>query len=233
MNVSRVWQRPVFAKTIGASYDWAMARPTVARRFGRTVMGADVDRVFRVMELIAELPDGAAILDVPCGGGVAMLRLRPDQRVRYVGVDISAPMLARARRRIPREHVDRVEIRQADIERLPFGDGEFDLCVCFNGLHCVPRPDAAVAEMARCLRIGGSLVGEFAVRGQLRRSDAYMTMLRASGTFGPAGTVEDARRWLTHAGLVIDSLECTGAIAHFHAHRPATANERARRDSNP
>jgi hypothetical protein len=48
-----------------------------------------------------------------------------------------------------------------------------------------------------------------------------MTVLRATGTFGPAGTMSDARRWFAEAGLVIDVLECTGAITHFDAHRPA------------
>jgi ubiquinone/menaquinone biosynthesis C-methylase UbiE len=220
VNVSRVWQSPVFARTVGASYDWAMEQQSVARRFGRLVMGADVDRVYRAMDVIAEMPDGAAILDVPCGGGIEMLRLRPDQRVRYVGVDISAPMLQRARCRVPAEHRDRVEIIESSIEGMPFDDGEFDLCVCFNGLHCVPDPALAVAEIARCLRPGGRLVGELAVRGQLHRADAYMTVLRATGTFGPAGTVGDAQQWLTDAALVIDVLECTGAIAHFDAHRP-------------
>jgi SAM-dependent methyltransferase len=220
-NVSRVWASPVFVRTVGASYDWAMGRQGAARLFGRVVMGADVDRIYRTMNVIAGMPDGAAILDVPCGGGIAMLRLRADQRVRYVGVDISAPMLQRARRRVPVEHRDRVEIVEGSIERMPFGDGEFDLCVCFNGLHCVPDPAVGVAEMARCLRPGGRLIGEFAVRGQLLRADAYMAVLRATGTFGPAGTRDDAQRWFDDAGLVIDVLECTGAIAHFDAHRSA------------
>jgi hypothetical protein len=68
-NVSRVWQNRPFARTIGASYDWAMERQAVARRFGRLLMGADVNRVYRAMGVIAEIPDGSAILDVPCGGG--------------------------------------------------------------------------------------------------------------------------------------------------------------------
>jgi ubiquinone/menaquinone biosynthesis C-methylase UbiE len=60
-------------------FEWE--HPNAARRFGRLVMGADVDRIYRAMKVIAEMPDGTAILDVPCGGGIAMLRLRPDQRV--------------------------------------------------------------------------------------------------------------------------------------------------------
>jgi hypothetical protein len=63
-------------------------------------------------------------------------------------------------------------------------------------------------------------IGEFAVRGQLRRADAYMTGLRAAGALGPAGTRTDAQQWFTDAGLLIDVLDCTGAIAHFDTHRP-------------
>lgn len=193
-----------------------MGSPRVAARFGRVVMGADVGRIYRAMTVVAEMPDGSAILDVPCGGGAAMSRMRPGQRVRYVGVDVSAAMLDRARRRVGGRDVELVE---ASIDRLPFADAEFDLCVCFNGLHCVPDPGAAVAEMARCLRPGGRLVGEFAVRGQLYRSDAYMAALRAAGVFGPGGTIRAAQRWFTGAGLDLDTLECTGAIARFDARR--------------
>jgi ubiquinone/menaquinone biosynthesis C-methylase UbiE len=195
-----------------------MQRPRVAARFGRAVMGADVGRIYRAMQVIAEVPDGAAVLDVPCGGGACVSRMRPGQRVRYVGVDVSAAMLDRARRRAMPQNRN-VEFVEASIECMPFADGEFDLCVCFNGLHCVPDPRAAVAEMARCLRPGGRLLGEFAVRGQVSRSDAYMAVLRTTGAFGPSGTLGDAQRWLSEAGLDVDVLDCTGAIAHFDARR--------------
>jgi hypothetical protein len=44
-----------------------------------------------------------------------------------------------------------------------------------------------------------------------------MAVLRATGAFGPAGTVRDAQRWLIEAGLDVDVLDCTGSIAHFDA----------------
>nr|WP_264068855.1 class I SAM-dependent methyltransferase [Mycolicibacterium komossense] len=90
-------------------------------------MGANVDRVYQSMDVVAEMPGRAMILDMPCG--IEMLRLRADQRVRYVGLDISAPMLQRARSRVPAEHRDRVEIIEGSIERMPFEGGEFDLFV--------------------------------------------------------------------------------------------------------
>jgi hypothetical protein len=46
----------------------------------------DVDpRPFcRSLNQVAELPDGATVLDVPCGGGVALRGLDPGQSVHHV-----------------------------------------------------------------------------------------------------------------------------------------------------
>jgi ubiquinone/menaquinone biosynthesis C-methylase UbiE len=214
-DVSRVWRNRLFARTVGASYDLAMEYKAPARRFGRLMMGADVDRIYRAMSVLGDMPDGAAILDAPCGGAVALRELRDHQRVRYVGLDISPSMLERARKRAATRRCHDVKLIEGDIARMPFADNEFDLCMCFNGLHCVPDPKGAVREIARCLKPGGRLIGEFATRGQLRRADAYMALLRATGTFGPAGTADDARRWFAEAGLAAEIFESTGAITHF------------------
>lgn len=221
VNASRVWHNRLFAATVGAIYDWAIDHPPVARRFVRLMMGADAAVVYRAWDAVTEMPDGSAILDVPCGGGFALTRLHPEQRVRYVAADISPSMLARIPRRLSRHLQASVEVVETDIERMPFADGDFDLCVCVNGLHCVPNPAAAVREIARCLRPGGALIGDFAVRGQIRRADAYMSLLRATATFGPVGTLEDARGWFEDAGLVVDTLDSTGAIAYFCARQPS------------
>ncbi|GFG69483.1 class I SAM-dependent methyltransferase [Mycolicibacter senuensis] len=218
MNVSRLWQNRLFARTVGAAYASAIERPAAARVFGRVLFGTDVDRIYQAMDVVAELPDGSAVLDVPCGGGITVARLVPGRRVRYVAMDISAGMLDHARRRLRPEQRDTVEFVEASIEAIPFADDEFDLCVSFNGLHCLPDPAAAIREIARCLKPGGRLVGDFATRGQVRRADAYMVLMRASGTFGPGGTLDDARRWFTEAGLTVDELECSGAITHFAVH---------------
>lgn len=218
-NVSRVWQNNLFAKSVGASYARAVERQDVARLFGRLLFGTDVDRIYRAMDVVTEMPADSVILDVPCGGGVTAARLQPGQGVRYVAMDISPAMLDHARCRIRPDQRDMVEFVEASVEQIPFGDAEFDLCVSFNGLHCVPAPAAAVREIARCLKPGGRLVGNFCARGQVRRSDAYMTVLRAAGAFGPAGTADDARRWFGDAGLQIDMLETSGAITHFTVHK--------------
>ena len=51
-----------------------------------------------------------------------------------------------------------IDARVADVQSLPFGDGEFD-CVTANWmLYHVPDLDLGLAEVARVLRSGGRLV---------------------------------------------------------------------------
>lgn len=219
MAVRQVWQNRLFARSIGTGYARAVEHQRLARVVARLLFGTDTDPMYRAMVSVAQMPDGAAILDVPCGGGVAISRLRPGQDVRYVAMDISPEMLDYARRRLRADQRDTVEFVEGSIEAIPFDDDTFDLCVCFNGLHCLPDPAAAITEIGRCLKPGGRLIGDFATRGRVRRADAYMTFLRATGTFGPSGTLDDARRWFADAELVIDRLECSGAITHFAVHK--------------
>src|SRR5258708_35740665 len=98
-------------------------------------MGSDLGLLYRAAAEIGGLPAGAAVLDSPCGGGVALRGLRAGQQVRYVAADIAPEMLERTRGRAARLGLDQVETVAADVEALPFADGEFDLAVSFTGLH--------------------------------------------------------------------------------------------------
>jgi ubiquinone/menaquinone biosynthesis C-methylase UbiE len=83
-------------------YDFYIERNWLMRLIGRVVWGIDASVLYTSMEAISRAGDGATILDVPCGGGVALRALRPDQYVRYVAADASEKMLARAERRAKR-----------------------------------------------------------------------------------------------------------------------------------
>lgn len=215
-----VWANRTFEALWGAAYDFGVEHPAFAKPFAKVVMRSDLDRFYEALRTAGSVPDGGAILDVPCGGGVGLRGLRPEQKVRYVAADISGVMLERTRQRADERGLTSVETVQADIGRMPFDDGEFDLVVCFNGLHILPDPRAAVLEMARCLKPGGRLVGECIVRTEVRRTDTLIRVLRTVGVFGNPGTVGDVRGWLTGAGLRVRSLHTSGAIAHFDATRP-------------
>ncbi|HEY0449097.1 class I SAM-dependent methyltransferase [Actinophytocola sp.] len=200
----------------GAVYDFGVEREWLARPTGWALWGTDVSLLYREIRALGDLPDGAAVLDVPCGGGVTLRGMRPG--VRYVAADLSPAMLGRTRRRAARLG-RRIEAVEADIVRLPFPDAEFDVCLCFNGLHCLPDPAAAVHELARCLKPGGRLVGDTIVRQAGPRQDVAISLFRRAGLFGAGGTVAGLERWLEDAGLRVDRLEVSGAVAHFTATR--------------
>ncbi len=218
-DVRETWSARTAGRLGGAAYDFAVEREWLARPAGLALWGTDTRLLFESIRAVGELPDGSAVLDVPCGGGLALRGLRDGQQVRYVAADISPDMLARARQRASAMGRDDVEFAEADIERMPFGDGEFDLCVCFNGLHCLPDPAAAVAEIARCLTPGGRLLGDAVVRGAGARQDLLIEAFRRAGFFGSGGTADDLHRWLTDTGLRVDRLRRSGAIVHFDATR--------------
>lgn len=200
----------------GAVYDFGVEREWLARPTGWVLWGTNVSLLYREIRALGDLPAGAAVLDVPCGGGVALRGMRPG--VRYVAADLSPAMLGRTRRRAARLG-RRIETVEADITRLPLTDAEFDVCVCFNGLHCLPDPAAAVGELARCLKPGGRLVGDAIVVRAGLRQDVAISLFRRAGLFGVAGTAADLETWLEEAGLRVDRLELSGAVAHFAATR--------------
>ncbi len=53
-----------------------------------------------------------------------------------------------------------IEFVEADVTALQFADNSFDLCVTYNGLHCLPDPRAALAELTRVLKPGWDVAGD-------------------------------------------------------------------------
>jgi ubiquinone/menaquinone biosynthesis C-methylase UbiE len=95
------------------------------------------------------------VLETACGTGILTRRLREalPAEARLFSTDLNEPMLAVARQTVGAGA--NVEWAQADMTRLPFGDGEFDAVVCQFGLMFVPDKPAAAREARRVLRRGG------------------------------------------------------------------------------
>lgn len=77
--------------------------------------------------------------------------------VRLTGVDFSSAMLGIARARAA-ELGREVALREGDAQALPFPDASFDTVVCTLGLCGFPDERAALVEMHRVLRPGGTLL---------------------------------------------------------------------------
>lgn len=99
------------------------------------------------------LPVGGVALDVGSGPGnvTAALGRAVGPGGLALGVDISAPMLARA---VAAEAGPNVGFLRADAQHLPFRDESFDAVVSIAMLHLIPDPAVAIAEMVRVLRPG-------------------------------------------------------------------------------
>lgn len=76
---------------------------------------------------------------------------------RAVGVDLSAEMLRIAAQRAESLGLP-IELIQADAEALPFPDASFDTVASSLVLCTIPRPEAALQEMARLSRPAGQIV---------------------------------------------------------------------------
>jgi SAM-dependent methyltransferase len=133
---------------------------------------------------------GARLLDVGCGTGHHLADLRA-RGYDAAGVDGSADMLGHARALNPG-----ADVRQADVEALPFPDASFDYVLCVEVLRYLPDPRAAVREMARVLRPGGVAL---VTASPLLSLNGYPVVNRLARLV-PGGRLTRLRQFFTTAG---------------------------------
>ena len=155
----------------------------------------------------AAVDAGMAVLDVGCGSGLTLV-LAAERGAVPSGVDISPGLLAIARDRLPR-----ADLREADMESLPFGDAVFDAVTGVNAFQFAGDPRQALREAARVTRPGGRVVASlFAApeRSQGTLAHEAMTALippERAGDHAPyalsaPGNLEAS---LVSAGLTLDA----------------------------
>lgn len=134
-----------------AGYDWLAWLLLLGR-----------ERVFRErLVSLARLEPGQSVLDVGCGTGTLAIaagrRVGPTGRVH--GVDASARMVARARKKAGKAGVD-VVFTQGLVERLPYEDRQFDAVLSTLMLHHLPGAarQECVREIRRVLRPEGKVL---------------------------------------------------------------------------
>jgi SAM-dependent methyltransferase len=105
----------------------------------------------------AKTAPGEAVLDVGCGCGDTTLALaeRVGPSGRVLGLDVSAPMLARARERSA--GLANVTCLEGDAARAPFDRATFDVLFSRFGVMFFADPAAAFAHLHSALRPGGRL----------------------------------------------------------------------------
>jgi arsenite methyltransferase len=108
---------------------------------------------------LGELRAGEVVLDLGCGAGMdsilAARRVGPDGRV--IGVDMTGPMVEKAKANAKAAEVGNAEFHQGDADRLPAGDGSVDVAISNGVFNLCPDKPGVLAEVFRVLRPGGRL----------------------------------------------------------------------------
>jgi len=121
---------------------------------------------------------GECVIDVGCGSGATTIafarKVAPSGRV--LGVDVSAPMLARARQAAPKDLP--IEFVQADATVYPFEPSSFDVLASRFGVMFFADPALSFANMRRALEPAGRLV--FACWREPRENPFFMAPLAAA-----------------------------------------------------
>ncbi len=172
---------------VAPAYDVAawMFRPLGARR----LQDQAVD--------LLDLHPGDTVVDLGCGTGVNLpiLAKAVGERGRVIGVDVSARMLAQARRRADRHRLPQITLTRADIRNFHLPSGTTAVLATAS-LEMIPEHDTVVRDLAAQL---GPTRGRLAVGG-VRRPPTWPAWAVAIGrtataVFGVTRAYEDIQPW--------------------------------------
>ncbi|MFD3328822.1 class I SAM-dependent methyltransferase [Streptomyces sp. NPDC058701] len=163
----------------------------------------------------AGIAETDGVLDVGCGAGrTTRLAARRARRGQALGLDLSGPMLTKARESAVRERVKNVAFHQGDAQVHAFDAEGFDAVISRYGMTFFADPAAAFANLHHALRPGGRLAFICAAEAEANQWLEALASLEAVvplGGFGKAGgpgmfslTDPDRIRTLVTAGGFTD-----------------------------
>jgi len=143
-------------------------------------LDAQIQALGRVAMQRADIKPGEHVLDVGCGCGQTALELaeRASPGGSVMGIDISQPMLARARERQSALGLKNLEFVQADAQTHPFAREHFDLIFSRFGVMFFEDPSAAFGNLRTTLRSDGRLC--FVCWQALEKNEWVRVPLRAA-----------------------------------------------------
>ncbi|MGW4638899.1 class I SAM-dependent methyltransferase [Sphaerisporangium sp. NPDC004334] len=131
------------------------------------------------------------VLDVGCGNGrLTRLAARHAPLGAATGLDLSAPMLRRARALADAEGVRNLTFEQGDAQVHPFPEGAYDVAISRFGVMFFADPVAAFTNIGRALRPGGRVA--FLALQTMDRNDLGRVFAGLRALLPPTAAVEEA-----------------------------------------
>lgn len=165
--------------------------------------GADLGLGCGNPQAIAALQPGERVLDLGSGAGfdafLAARQVGPTGAV--IGVDMTPPMIERARANAATVGLAHVEFRLGDIEALPVDDASVDVVMSNCVVNLAPDKAAVFREASRVLAPGGRLaIADVVATGDLPAALAAAPAAY-TGCIAGAASISDLERMLAAAGF--------------------------------
>jgi SAM-dependent methyltransferase len=156
---------------------------------------------------IAALKPGQTVLDLGSGGGFDCFVAGPKvgAKGRVIGVDMTAEMIARARRNLASYRkttgLDNVEFRLGEIEHLPVADASVDVVISNCVINLSPEKPQVWREIARVLRPGGRVAASDMALLRPLPADVLAMVEALVGCVAGAVLMDEYRTMVEAAGL--------------------------------
>jgi SAM-dependent methyltransferase len=124
--------------------------------FGKAAVMTSAETLGALVELVPE-DASARWLESACGTGLVS-RALAGKVGSVTGVDLTPAMLEQAKNGAAGDGVENVSFSVGDTTALEFAEASFDGAVTRLSLHHIPVPGRAIAELARVVRPGGTVI---------------------------------------------------------------------------
>lgn len=157
---------------------------------------------------VAKLLDGIAakgkrILDIGCGLGGPALEMARTHAAEVVGIDLEAPLIARAERAAKVHGLDdRCRFQTVEVGPLPFDDSSFDVVVSSGAFTQIADKRGILGESLRVLRPGGQLRCYDWLKSDGEYSDDMHYWFELEGITYGLETLEEYAQHIRDAGFV-------------------------------
>jgi len=141
-------------------------------------------------EIASRLGNAQSILDGGCGDGRLTYYLAKKTGCEVIGVDLSQSGFRKAKKLAYKASVKHlVRCIKGDATHLNFPNGQFDVAILSHSLHHIEDPPAALREVYRVLRSGGTImVSEHELKEKGTKSECYhFTLTELTETLLEAG----------------------------------------------